>query len=229
MVTVGNLVQAGQNGGGSVLTSIVSVDPIYAYFDVDEHAALRIRMLMREGKMKGTAETEWPVSLGVGMDRGFPHQGIIDFIDNQINSKTGTLRARGVFPNQNEALTPGLFARIRVPIGAPHQAVLINERTLDNDQAQKVVYVVNEKNEVVSRPVRVGALHAGLRAIEEGLRPGERVVVNGIQQVRPGAIVEPKLVEMPQSKSAKVAIGTRPPELNRAQSVAANRKPEIGS
>ena len=107
--------------------------------------------------------------------------------------------------------------------------MLINERTLDNDQAQKVLYVVNEKNEIVSRPVRVGALHAGLRAIEEGLRLGERVVVNGIQQVRPGAIVEPKLVEMPQSKSAKVAIGVRPPELNRAQSVAANRKPEIGS
>ena len=131
--------------------------------------------------------------------RGFPHQGTINFVDNQVNPKTGTLRVRGVFPNKDEALTPGYFARVRVPIGRPHQALLVSDRALDNDQGQKILYVVNDKNEVVSRPVRVGALHDGLRAIEDGLKPGERVIVNGLQQVRPGITVEPKLVAMPTS------------------------------
>jgi multidrug efflux pump subunit AcrA (membrane-fusion protein) len=105
-----------------------------------------------------------------------------------------------VFPNKDEALTPGYFARARVPISPPHKALLVSERALDNDQGQKILYVVNDRNEVVSRAVRLGKLHDGLRAIEEGLEPGERVIVNGLQQVRPGAIVEPKLVDMPRRK-----------------------------
>ena len=127
------------------------------------------------------------MSLGLATEEGFPHQGTINFVDNQVNPKTGTLRVRGVFPNKDEALSPGYFARVRVPIGPPHQALLVTDRALDNDQGQKVLYVVNDKNEVVSRPVRLGALHDGLRAIEDGLKPGERVIVNGLQQVRPGA------------------------------------------
>ena len=137
------------------------------------------------------------MSLGLATEEGFPHQGTINFVDNQVNPKTGTLRVRGVFPNKDEALTPGFFARVRVPISPPHQALLVSDRALDNDQGQKILYVVNDKNEVVSRPVRVGQLHDGLRAIEDGLKPGERVIVNGLQQVRPGATVEPKLVPMP--------------------------------
>jgi RND family efflux transporter MFP subunit len=203
VVTVGNLVQAGDQGGGTLLTTIVSVDPIYVYFDVDERTVLRVRQLIREGKAKSTRESEWPVWLGLATEEGFPHRGTINFVDNQVNPKTGTLRVRSVFPNKDEALSQGLFARVRVPIGEPHKALLVSDRALDNDQGQKVLYVVNAKNEVVSRPVRLGALHDGLREITGGLRPGEQVIVNGLQQVRPGLPVEPKLVPMPQGSGVR--------------------------
>src|SRR6202023_2146817 len=139
----------------------------------------------------------FPVSLGLANEEGYPHRGTINFVDNQVNPKTGTIRVRGVFPNKEQVLLPGLFARVRTPIGRPHKALLVSERALDTDQGQKILYVVHEKNEVVSRPVRLGALQDGLREITDGLEPGERVIVNGLQQVRPGVTVEPKLVDMP--------------------------------
>ncbi len=197
VVTVGNLVQAGDQGGGTLLTTIVSVDPMYAYFDVDEHSVLRVRQLIREGKAKSARSGELLVWLGLANEEGYPHQGTVNFVDNQVNPKTGTLRLRGVFPNRDEALSPGYFARVRVPIGFPHQALLVSDRAIDTDQGQKILYVVNDDNEVVSRPVHVGALHDGLREITDGLKPGERVIVSGLQQVRPGVTVEPKLVDMP--------------------------------
>jgi RND family efflux transporter MFP subunit len=209
LVTQGNLIQSGQNGGGTVLTTIVSVDPMYAHFDVDERTVLRVRQLIREGKAKSARETEWPVSLALATEEGFPHQGTINFVDNQVNPKTGTLRVRGVFPNKDEALSPGFFARVRVPIGQAHQALLVSDRAIDNDQGQKILYVVNANNEVASRPIRVGALHDGLREITDGLKSGERVIVNGLQQVRPGAIVEPKLVGMPTSGVRDQGSGVR--------------------
>jgi RND family efflux transporter MFP subunit len=194
---VGNLVQSGDQGGGTLLTTIVSVDPMYAYFDVDEHTALRVRRLTREGKSDSPRDGGYPVSLGLANEDGCPHQGTIDFVDNQVNPKTGTIRARGVFPNKEQVLLPGLFARVRSPIGRPHRAVLVSDRALDADQGQKILYVVDRDDKVVSRPVQVGALHDGLREITDGLKPGERVIVSGLQQVRPGAAVEPKLVDMP--------------------------------
>ena len=196
-VTVGNLVQAGDQAGGTLLTTIVSLDPMYAYFDVDEHTALRVRQLVREGKSDSPRDGDFPVSLGLANEEGFPHEGTINFVDNQVNPKTGTIRVRGVFANKGQVLLPGFFARVRVPIGRPHKALLISDRALDNDQGQKILYVVNEKNEVAARPVQVGALHDGLREITGGLKSGERVVVNGLQQVRPGAVVEAKVVDMP--------------------------------
>ena len=202
-VTVGNLVQAGDLTGGTLLTTIVSVDPMYAYFDVDEHTVLRVKQLIREGKAKTPDDVEIPVWLGLANEDGLPHRGTINFIDNQVNPRTGTLRVRGVFPNKDEALSPGYFARVRVPIGVPHKALLVTERALDTDQGQKVVYVVDERHRVASRPVRLGALHDGLREITDGLKPGERVIVNGLQQVRPGMTVEPNLVDMPTSKARK--------------------------
>jgi RND family efflux transporter MFP subunit len=200
VVTVGNLIQSGDQNGGTLLTTVVSVDPMYVYFDMDERAVLRVRELIREGKAKSSRETEWPVALGLATEEGFPHRGTINFEDNQVNPKTGTLRVRGVFPNRDEALSPGFFARVRMPIGRAHRALLVTDRAIDTDQGQKVLYVVNEKNEVVSRPVRLGALHHGLREITEGLDAGERVIVSGLQQVRPGVTVEPKLVGMPASR-----------------------------
>jgi RND family efflux transporter MFP subunit len=195
LVTEGNLIAAGSMGG-TVLTNIVSVDPIYVYFDVDERTVQRVRKLIREGKAKSARDVAIPVWLGLATQEGHPHQGTVDFVDNQINPKTGTLRARGVFPNKNEVLSPGYFARIRFPIGFPHQALLITDRAIDNDQGQKVVYVVDKENKVVMRPIRLGARHDGLRVIEDGLKPAERVIVTGLQQVRPGAAVEPTLVNM---------------------------------
>jgi len=210
VVTVGNLVQAGDQGGGTLLTTIVSVDPMYAYFDVDEHTVLRVRQLIREGKAKSARDGELPVWLGLANEDGYPHRGTIDFVDNQVNPKTGTLRLRGVFPNKDEALSPGYFARVRVPIGFPHQALLVSDRAIDTDQGQKVLYVVNEKNEVVSRPVRLGAFHDGVREITDGLKPGERVIVNGLQQVRPGVTVEPRPVDMPVPLAANTRKSEKP-------------------
>ena len=202
-VTVGNLVQSGDQMGGTLLTTIVSVDPMYAYFDVDEYTVQRVRMLMREGKFNSDGGTAWPVSLGLATEEGLPHQGTINFSDNRVNPKTGTLSVRGVFPNKDEALSPGFFARVRVPVSPRHKALLVTDRALDNDQGQKVLYVVNDENKVISRPVRPGQLHDGLRVIEDGLKPGERVIVNGLQQVRPGATVEPTLVPMPAPEVRK--------------------------
>jgi RND family efflux transporter MFP subunit len=221
-VTVGNLIQSGDQNGGTLLTTVVSVDPMYVYFDMDERAVLRVRQLIREGKASSAHDAEWPVWLGLATEEGFPHRGTINFEDNQVNPKTGTLRVRGVFPNKDELLSPGLFARVRVPIGRAHRALLVTDRAVDTDQSQKVLYVVNEKNEVVSRAVRLGALHDGLREITEGLEAGERVIVRGLQQVRPGARVEPKLVEMQsgirkshaegQSQTARVKHGPIHPQ-----------------
>jgi RND family efflux transporter MFP subunit len=121
-------------------------------------------------------------------------------VDNQVNPKTGTLRLRGVFSNSDQTLDPGFFGRVRVPIGQPHAAVLVTDRAIDNDQGQKIVYVVNANNEVAARPVSTGTQHDGLREITEGLKPGERVVVNGLQHVRPGMTAEPKIVQMPRQR-----------------------------
>jgi len=126
------------------------------------------------------------VSLGLATEESFPHRGTINFVDNQVNPKTGTLRVRGVFPNKDQSLSPGFFARVRVPIGLPHQALLVSDRALDTDQGQKILYAVNDKNEVVSRPIRVGALHDGLRAIEEGLKPFQSRKVMSVAGIEMG-------------------------------------------
>jgi RND family efflux transporter MFP subunit len=205
VVTVGNLIQAGDQNGGTLLTTVVSVDPMYAYFDVDEYTALRVRQLVREGKSDSPRDGGYPIWLGLANEEGHPHQGTINFVDNQVNPKTGTIRLRGVFPNKEQVLLPGLFGRVQVPVGRAHNALLVSDRALDTDQGQKVLYVVNDRNEVVSRPVRVGALHDGLREITKGLKPGEKVIVNGLQQVRPGLTVEPKLVDMPTSQARRTS------------------------
>jgi RND family efflux transporter MFP subunit len=200
VVTLGNLIQSGDQNGGTLLTTIVSVDPMYAYFDVDEHTALRVRQLVREGKSDSPRDGGYPVSLGLANEEGHPHQGSIDFVDNQVNPRTGTIRLRGVFPNKEQSLLPGLFARVRTPIGRPHKALLVSDRAIDTDQGQKVIYVVDKDSKVVSHTVRLGALHNGLREITEGVKPGERVIVYGLQQVRPGITVEPKQIDMPISE-----------------------------
>ncbi|WP_029629794.1 efflux RND transporter periplasmic adaptor subunit [Zavarzinella formosa] len=201
-VTVGNLVQSGQNGTGTLLTTIVSVDPMYCYFDVDERTLLQVQRMIREGKAKSARDTARPVLMGLANEDGFPHQGTINLVDNQVNSKTGTLKLRGVFANPDGVFTPGLFTRVRVPIGEPHKAVLVSERAIDTDQGQKIIYLIDEDNKVFTRPVRLGAVHGGLRVIEDGgVKPGERIIVEGLQQVKPDSVVDPKLIPMPVNSS----------------------------
>jgi RND family efflux transporter MFP subunit len=207
-LTVGNIVQQ----DATLLTTIVSVDPIYAYVDIDEHTVLHARELIRDGKAKSARDAVLHVKLGLANEAGFPREGAINFVDNQINPKTGTLRTRAVFPNKDEFLNPGLFARVRIPMGEPHETLLVTDRAIDTDQGQKIVYVVDQDNKVDSRPVRLGAVHDGLRAIEDGLSPSDRVIVNGMQRVRPGVTVDPKLVEMPGS-----AITSQTSEISAAQ------------
>jgi len=201
----GNIVKADE----TVLTTIVALDPIYAYFDVDERTMLRVRRLILEGKVKSSSEARLPVFAGLAdeMDEKgnplFPHAGTINFVDNRVDVTSGTLRLRGEFSNprserrSNRIFSPGMFVRVRLPIGQSRSAVLISERALGTDQGQPFVYVVSDKDEVLYRRVKLGTLQDGLRVVEEGLAKGERIIVSGLQRVRPGAEVEAKLAEMP--------------------------------
>jgi RND family efflux transporter MFP subunit len=186
------------------LTTIVSQDPIWANFDVDEPNVLRLRRLVRDGKMQDLQEAKMPVFLGLGDEEGFPHNGTVDFVDNQVDGNTGTLRMRGIFPNESRLLSPGLFIRIRLPIGGPHQALLVSEQALGRDQSQKYVFIVNSESKVEYRRVKVGKLYDGFREVLEGLASGERVIVSGLQRVRPDVLVEAKLIDMPSPEGSGV-------------------------
>jgi RND family efflux transporter MFP subunit len=194
-LSVGDLVSANLNDA-TILTNIVRMEPMYAYFDVDEFTMFRILQLQLQGKLAPREKKPPEVLLGLGRDSNYPFRGTIDFVGNQVDPSTGTITMRGVFPNKDRALVPGLFAHIRVPLGEPHKALLVNDRALGTNQGQKFLYVVNEKNKVEYRPVTIGALHHGLREVTDGLKLGERVVINGLLRVRAGVTVEPKSGEM---------------------------------
>ncbi|MFO0810705.1 MAG: efflux RND transporter periplasmic adaptor subunit [Gemmataceae bacterium] len=194
-ITVGNLVTA----DSTLLTTIVSVDPIDVYFEVDERTVLRIQQLIREGKFKSARRhNDVGVLVGLANEPGkYPHKAMVDFVDNRIDPSTGTLRCRAelsnpIVSNGDRVFSPGLFVRVRLPLGPPHKAVLVSERAVGTDQGQKFVYVVNDKNAVVRQPVTLGQAHDGLRVVESGLTGGERVIVTGLQRVRPGIVVTPK-------------------------------------
>ncbi len=196
-LTKGNLVTADT----SLLTTIVSLDPIYADYDVDERTMLELRRRIREGLLPVRAKEQVPILLGVANEQGFPHRGTLDFVDNRVDSQTGTIRVRGVFANPEivpgqRPLAPGLFARIRLPLGEPQSKLMVTERALGSDQGQKFLFVVDDKHVVQFRPVRVGALEGGLRVIEDGLQKGEQVIIDGLQRVRRGAIVAPQPGDM---------------------------------
>jgi RND family efflux transporter MFP subunit len=190
-VTVGNLVSA-DSSKATELTSIVALEPMYVYFGVDEPTLLLLQQQVREGKLQPAKVKPPDVLLGVGQGQDHPFRGTIDFFSNRIDPVTGTLSVRGSFPNKDGFLRPGLFARVRVPVGEPHPALLISDTCVGTNQGQKYVYVVDDKNEVVYRPVKLGPLSDGLRVVEDGLKRGERVVVgDGMLRVRPGAVVVP--------------------------------------
>jgi RND family efflux transporter MFP subunit len=195
-VTEGNVVQSGQNGG-TLLTTIVSVDPMFVYFDVDERTLLQVRRQVQSGELKNVQETAFPIFVGLADEPDFPRQGSVNFMDNKVDPGTGTLRLRANIANSDGMLTPGLFVRCHLPLGEPRRVILVSEQALGSDQGQKFVYVVNDKDEAIYRPVKVGRLYNGLRVIESGLTKTDKVVVIGLQRVQPGAKVEPKLAEMP--------------------------------
>ena len=189
------MVQSGETGG-TLLTTIVSLDPMYAYFDVDDLTFLQIRSLFRAAKAQSAPEALPGVFLGLANESGYPHRGTIDFVDNQVDPNTGTMRMRGIFNNKDRSLTPGLFVRVHVPLGERHLAVLVSDRAITTDQGQKVIYVVNKDNVAEKRQITQGKLHEGLREITSGIKPNDTVIVEGHQRVRSKVKVDPKTVKM---------------------------------
>jgi RND family efflux transporter MFP subunit len=185
-VDPGNLVVA----DNTILTTTVSENPIYVYFDVDERTYLDLVEASSAGLTSWMSRSEYPLLMRLANEEEFSHLGTVNFVDNQVNANTGTIRLRGVFPNPTGILKPGLFARVRMPIGGSYKAVLIADEALQSDQGRKYVYVVDAKNEVVYRKVKFGQAVSGLRVIKDGLAEGERVIISGMQRVRPGSHVE---------------------------------------
>jgi RND family efflux transporter MFP subunit len=196
IVTAGNLISGGVSGAGAtLLTTVVSQDPLYCYVDVDERSILKYLQLRREGKRESALDKPIPVEMTLADEVGYPHKGFTDFVDNKIDPNTGTLRCRGVFPNPERTLGPGFFARMRIPGSGKYPALLIPDRALGADQAQKFVYVVNTEKKVEFRPVKIGPMIDGLRVVKEGLKPGEQIIAEGLMRVRPGIVVDAKLPE----------------------------------
>ena len=203
LVDVGNLVGEGEP---TLLTELTRNDPMHAYFHINENDLLRVLSMYRQRiTEKGLNPEEDPdieaeirVFLGLANEDGFPHEGVLDFAESGVDPETGTLRVRGVFSNPGPvpALVAGLFARIRMPIGEDEDALLVSERAIGADQSGAYLMTVNGENIVEKRSIRIGQLVDGLRVIEEGLQPGDRVIVKGLQRARPGAKVDPEQIDM---------------------------------
>jgi RND family efflux transporter MFP subunit len=197
--TEGNLVVA----DNTQLTTLMSLDPIYVYFNIEEPVLLRILKMKREGIITDQlGGVKVHMGLADDVKHAFPLEGTLDFSNNTVDPQTGTIQVRGTFANPFEMpgkpplLIPGMFARIRLRIGPPHKAYLVTERAIGTDQGKKYVYVVDEKNKIAYRPVTLGLLFDGLQSVEEGLTSNDRIVVNGLQRIRPGMEVKPELCDM---------------------------------
>jgi multidrug efflux system membrane fusion protein len=195
-VTEGNLVQAGPPSA-TLLTTVVSLDPIYVSFETDEATYLKYSALARAGTRPSSRDGKSPISLGLSNEDGaFPHTGYVDFVDNQLNPATGTIRTRAVFSNKDRLFTPGLFARLKLAGSGRHPATLVLDRAIGTDQDKKFVLVVKPDSTVDYRPVQIGRLIDGFRVVVSGLEPGEQIVINGLQRVRPGMKTTPTVVAM---------------------------------
>jgi RND family efflux transporter MFP subunit len=207
LITPGNLV-SGAAGGGSLLTTIVSVGDAYVYADIDEATLLKFNRLLREDRI-AMRNGRIPVELQLADESGFPREGFIESTDNRVNPATGSLAIRMVFPNADQALIPGLFARVRVPVGEPRSALLISEHAIGTDQSQKFVLAVGADNTVAYRTVKLGATIDGKRVVREGLNHGDTIIVNGLQRVRPGMTVSPEREVAAQTASVKTVPGEK--------------------
>jgi RND family efflux transporter MFP subunit len=187
-VTAGNLVRGGTQET-TLLTTVVALDPIHCYFEVDERSALKYRDLIRSGQLPHALDGGMPAEMGLADQADFPHQGVVDFMDNELAPGTGTLRARGIFPNPDRLMVPGFFARVRIPGSEARETLLIRDQAVSDDQGRSFVWVVGPDNTAIYRPVVLGPKTDGLRIVRDGLAAGERVVINGAMAVRAGAKV----------------------------------------
>jgi len=194
-ITVGNLVQ-GEVPNSPVLTTVVSSQPIYVSFEADEQTYLKYVARARSSGLS--------VAVALADETDFPHVGRLEFVDNRIDPKTGTVRMRAILDNRDGRFTPGLFARVRLgDAAAPRKAVLVADRAIGTDQSKRFVLILTDDNKTQYREVRIGRVVDGLRVIDSGLKPGERIVVNGLQRVRPGAPVAPQTVPMQASTTSQ--------------------------
>nr|WP_249169920.1 efflux RND transporter periplasmic adaptor subunit [Bradyrhizobium liaoningense] len=206
LVTPGNLVR-GADSGATLLTSIVSLDPIYIYFDVDEATYQRNSRLWFEGKRPSSRDTSNPVQVTLTGETKPSHEGKMDFLDNRLDISTATLRSRAIVPNKDLSILPGQFGRVRIIGSSPYDALLIPDAAIATDQSRKIVFVVKTDNTVDVRSVVLGPLDGGLRVIREGLMPEDQVIVDGLQRARVGAKVTPKMAQAPADKTPA---GTKP-------------------
>jgi len=197
LVNIGNLVQA----DSTQLTTVVSIDPIYVCFSMDELAALSYQRLVLEGKLTSSQDGKVPIHLQLQDETGFPHEGIIDFSDNSFDASTGTLLIRASFPNVDGFLTPGNFVRVQVASSPKYDALLVADRAIGSDQDQSFVYVVDSKNIARLRHITTGEMADGLRVVKSGLQPDDVVIINGIIKVRPNSVVKPQPGTMGQFSS----------------------------
>jgi RND family efflux transporter MFP subunit len=207
VVTKGNLINGGV-GQATLLTTIQSLDPIYCYVDVDERSILRYAQLAREKKRVSARDAKIPTFLQLENETSFPHEGVVDFVDNKLDASTGTLRARGVFANPDRSLTPGFFGRVRVPGSGRYQAVLVPDSAIGTDQDLRFLLAVGPDSTVQLKPVKLGALFGKLRSIESGIGPNDRVIINGLQSARPGSKVDPQEAQIPANLLVRTAPGS---------------------
>jgi len=207
-VTAGNLVTGG-SGTAALLTTIVSIDPIYVSFEGDEQVYLKYNELARRGERTSSRDAANPVQMGLANETGYPHNGQMVFVDNQVDPRTGTIRARATFANKDGYFTPGLFARVKLLGHDRYSAVLVDDRAIGTDQNQKFVYVVDANDTVTYRAVKIGRLTDGLRIVHEGLTPGENVVVNGLQRVKPGTVVNAQRIAMDARENAESLLASK--------------------
>jgi RND family efflux transporter MFP subunit len=203
-VSVGNLVSGGDSANTTMLTTIVSLDPIYLEFDMSEQDFLGYQRAAASGRLKSTRENKILVEAHLPDEDGWTMQGTLDFVDNQVDRSAGTIRARGVFPNPKLLITPGQFGRIRLPGSDPYKAILLPDSALVTDQSRKLVMTVASDGTVVPKPVRPGPIYdaLGLRIIREGLAPTDQVIINGLMRARPGAKVTPQPGEIQTEEQA---------------------------
>jgi multidrug efflux system membrane fusion protein len=204
LLTEGNYV-SGTAGASTMLTTIVSVNPVYVYVDVDEDTLLKYNTLAATKKLDIDANGKVPVELQLGDEQSFPHRGHIESFDNKLDPNTGSILLRAVFDNADGRIVPGLFARIRVPLSEKHPAMLVTERAIGTDQAQKYVLSLTQSNTVAYSAVTLGPVINGMRVIRSGLQPGDKIVVNGLQRVHPGMTVAPQEQVAESTAENKVA------------------------